>query len=39
MALGTLFQSPEEIQIPLRLEIGKPPGTQKIAIPPGMLPF
>ena len=36
MALGMM---PEQIQLPLRLEIGKPPGTQKIAIPPGLLTF
>jgi hypothetical protein len=36
MATGMM---PQEIHIPGRIEIGKPPGTQKIAIPPGLLTF
>ncbi len=36
MATGML---PQEIPMNVGFELGKPPGTQKIAIPPGLLTF
>ena len=36
MAQGMM---PEEIRLPLRVEIGKLPGQQKLAVPPELLPY